>query len=68
MREICLAQNLKTGSWKTRGKIIDVRVAMDNTIQSCIFDIDGLVTSRHQKYLCRILKKLMNDETSRSAS
>ena len=66
--EICLLQNLKTGSWKTRGKVIDVRVPIDNTIQRYILDIDGLINSRHWKYLHRIPEKLMNDETSRNAS
>ena len=44
-----------------------MRVALDNTFQSYTLDIDGLITSRHRKYLQKIPKKLLSDENSINA-
>ena len=62
--EIVLVQNVKSGGWNTKGRILDVRTALDGTVQSYILDINGLTTTRHRKYLRKIPQKLLNNEES----
>ena len=48
----CL-QNIKTKKWDILGVVTGIRTADDNTILSYDIDIDGTITSRHQKYMCK---------------
>ena len=62
--EIVLVQNVKSGGWNTKGRILDERTALDGTVQSYILDINGLTTTRHRKHLRKITQKLLNNEES----
>ena len=46
-------QNIKTERWNTIGVVKGIRTADDNTILSYEIDIDGTITSRHRKYMCK---------------
>ena len=46
-------QNIKTKKWDTFGVVKGIRTADDNTILSYDIDIDGTITSRHRKYMCK---------------
>ena len=45
-------QNIKTKKWDILGVVTGIRTADDNTILS--YDIDGNITSRHRRYMCKI--------------
>ena len=51
--EIVKLQNLKTKQWDQEGKIVDVRVSADGTIVSNDIESQGVLTSRHLKYLMK---------------
>ena len=51
--EIVKLQNLKTKQWDQEGKIVDVRVSADGTIVSYDIESQGILTSRHRKYLMK---------------
>ena len=46
-------QNIKTKKWDTFGVVKGIRTAYNNTILSYDIDIDGTITSRHRKYMCK---------------
>ena len=46
-------QNIKTKKWNTFGVVKGIQTADDNTILSYDIDIDGTITSRHRKYMCK---------------
>ena len=47
-------QNIKSKKWDIFGVIKEIRTADDNTILSCDIDIDGMITSRHRKYMSKV--------------
>ena len=47
-------QNIKTKKWDTFGVVKGIRTADDDTILSYDIDIDGMITSRHRKYMSKI--------------
>ena len=51
--EIMKLQNLKTKQWDQEGKIVDVRVSADGTIVSYDIESQGVLTSRHRKYIMK---------------
>ena len=46
--------NIKSKKWDTTGVISKLRTADDGTILSYEVNIDGVTTSRHRRYLCKI--------------
>ena len=52
--EIFLLQNIKTKRWDTIGVVKGIRTADDDTILSYDIDIDGMITSRHRKYMSKV--------------
>ena len=46
-------QNIKTKKWDTFGVVKGIQTAENNTILSYDIDIDGTITSRHRKYMCK---------------
>ena len=59
---------MQTGLKKQKAEIVDLRLALDNTIQSYIVNIDEIISSRHRRYLDRIPEKIMSGSGSRNAS
>ena len=51
--EVVRLQNIKSKEWDTFGVVKGIRTANDNTILSYDIDIDGTITSRHLKYMCK---------------
>ena len=47
-------QNIKTKRWDTIGVVKGIRTADDDTILSYVIDIDGMIISRHKKYMSKI--------------
>ena len=47
-------QNIKTKKWDTFGVVKGIGTADDNTTLSYDIDIDGMITSRHRKYMSKI--------------
>ena len=47
-------QNIKTKWWDTLGVVKGIQTADHNRILSYDIDIDGTITSRHRKYMCKI--------------
>ena len=52
--ETVRVQDIKSKKWNTTGEVIGVRTADDGTILSYDIIIDGTITSRHRKYMCKI--------------
>ena len=46
-------QNIKTKKWDTFGVVKGIRTADYNRILSYDIDINGTITSRHRKYMCK---------------
>ena len=46
-------QNLKTKQWDQDNKIVNVRVSADGTIVSYDIESQGVLTSRHRKYIMK---------------
>ena len=49
-------QDLKTGKFKDKGTIESVRVADDGTIKSYAVWIDGILSSRHRRFLAKVVE------------
>ena len=47
-------QNIKSKKWDIFGVVKGIRTADDDTILSYDIDIDGMITSRHRKYMSKI--------------
>ena len=56
---VCL-QNIKSKKWDIFGVVKGILTA-DDTILSHDIDIDGMITSRHRKYMSKVRNS--NDET-----
>ena len=52
--ETVRAKNAKSKKLDTTGEVIRVRTADDGTILSYDIYIDGITTSRHRRYLCKM--------------
>ena len=50
---VCV-QDIRSKLWNIEGIVQRVRTADDGTILSYDIDIDGTITSRHRKYVCKI--------------
>ena len=55
-------QDLKTGKWKDKGTIENVRVADDGTIKSYAIKIDGIFSSRHRRFLAKVVEPHSGEE------
>ena len=47
-------QNIKTKKWNIFGVVTGIRTSDDGTILSYDIDIDGMITSRHRKYMSKV--------------
>ena len=47
-------QNLKTKQWDQDGKMLSVRVSADDTIVSYEIESQGVLTTRHRKYIIKL--------------
>ena len=47
-------QDIKSKQWNIIGIAKGMQTSDDGTILSCDIDIDGTITSRHRKYMCKI--------------
>ena len=60
-------QCVKTGKWKDKGIIESVRTADDGTIKSYTVLIDGVLTTRHRRFLAKVVKPHSGEENSERA-
>ena len=60
-------QNIKTKKWDVFGVVTGIRTADDNTILSYDINIDGNITSRHRRYMCKIKNSNVATEEENSA-
>ena len=49
-------QCIKTGKWKEKGTIESIRVADDGTIKSYAVLINGVLTTRHWRFLAKVVE------------
>ena len=61
-------QCVKSGKWKDKGVIESVRTADDGTIKSYALRIDGVLTTRHRRFLAKVTKPHSGEENSERAS
>ena len=47
-------QNIKSKKWDIFGVVKGIRTADDDTILSYDIDIDGMISSRHRKYMSKV--------------
>ena len=68
--ETVLLQKIKTKRWDTIGVVKGIWTADDNTILSYDIYIDGMITSRHRKYMSKIRNsdEVTEDENRAGAS
>ena len=59
--------NIKTKKWDIFGVVTGIRTADDNTILSYDIDIDGIITSRHRKFMCKTKNSNVATEEENSA-
>ena len=57
-------QCVKSGKWKDKGVIDEIRVADDGTIKSYGVIINGVKTTRHRRFLAKV-KQLHSGEDNR---
>ena len=60
-------QNIKTKKWDVFGVVTGIRTADDNTILSYDIDIDGNITSRHLRCMCKIKNSNVATEEENNA-
>ena len=60
-------QFVKTGKWKVKGIIESIRTADDGTIKSYAVLIDGVLTTRHRRFLAKVVKPHSGEENSERA-
>ena len=60
-------QNIKTRKWDVFGVVTGIRTADDNTILSYDINVDGNITSRHQRYMCKVKHSNVATEEDNSA-
>ena len=60
-------QCVMTGKWKDKGIIESVRTADDGTIKSYAVLIDGVLTTRHRRFLAKVEKPYSVEENSERA-
>ena len=60
-------QCVMTGKWKDKGIIESVRTADDGTIKSYAVLIDGVLTTRHRRFLAKVVKPHSGEENSERA-
>ena len=60
-------QCVKSGKWKDKGIIDDVRVADDGTIKSYGVIINGVKTTRHRRFLAKV-EQLNSGEQNREGA
>ena len=61
-------QCVKSGKWKDKGVIESVRTADDGTIKSYAVLIDGVLTTRHRRFLAKVMKLHSGEENRERAS
>ena len=61
-------QCIKSGKWKDKGVIDSVRTADDGTIKSYAVLIDGVKTTRHEKFLAKLMKPHSGEENREGAA
>ena len=70
--ETVRVQNIKIKKWDATGVILKVRTADNWTILSYEVNIDGVTTSRHRRYLCKIRNSdeatVMTEEENRAGA
>ena len=60
-------QDLKTGKWKDKGTIGSVRVVDDGTIKSYTVLIDGILSTRHRRFLAKVVEPHSGEENRERA-
>ena len=60
-------QCIKSGKWKDKGIIDSVRTADDGTIKSYAVLIDGVKTTRHRRFLAKVMKPHSGEENRERA-
>ena len=60
-------QDLKSGKWKDKRIIESVRVADDGTIKSYAVMIDGILISRHRRFLAKVVEPHSGEENRERA-
>ena len=61
-------QCIKSGKWKDKGVIDSVRTADDGTIKSYAVLIDGVKTTRHRRFLAKVMKQHSEEENREGAA
>ena len=61
-------QCIKSGKWKDKGVIDSVRTADNGTIKSYAVLIDGVRTTRHRRFLAKVMKPHSGEENRVRAS
>ena len=61
-------QCVKSGKWKDKGVIESVRTADDGTIKSYAVLIDGVLTTRHRRFLAKVMKPHSGEENRERAA
>ena len=61
-------QCVKSGKWKDKGTIESVRTADDGTFKSYAVLIDGVLTTKHRRFLAKVTKPHSGEENSERAS
>ena len=60
-------QCVKNGKWKEKGTIESIRVADDGTIKSYAVLINGVLTTRHRRFLAKVIKPYSGEENNERA-
>ena len=60
-------QCVKTGKWKEKGTIESIRTADDGTIKSYAVLINGVLTTRHRRFLAKVVKPHSGEENNERA-
>ena len=61
-------QCVKSGKWKDKGVIDEVRVADDGTIKSYGVIINGVKTTRHRRFLAKVKQSHSGDDNREGAA
>ena len=60
-------QCLKSGRWKDKGIIKSIRVSDDGTIKSYAVLLNGVLTSRHRRFLAKVVEPHSGEENNERA-
>ena len=60
-------QCVKAGKWKEKGTIESIRIADDGTIKSYAVLINGVLTTRHRRFLAKVVEPHSGEENNERA-